>query len=551
LRQRISLILALGLFVPLASAFADDASSVPKQISADQLNPDRCPTLLIQFGCASFKKNNGDTPGFLKVLKARCEEEPAGFCASPKSPEVASKCNLDCQKVVEQDRKLVCVNCGPSIMPPVSPPAPTAPKTDPAPSVPPVEVGGAGGVKTPPGQSEGGITETPSGRPTVTPSGKRDPSTITGGGGSSCDSSEQCLREASDADRAAEADARARKEENLRGMRGSRDNEVSTVSGAADFLNTWKRQIDGNPAAATADTRAKFLSDQRLVQQAQAAFPPGGAAGHGSFTADDALRANDDGIMRELSMTVESSAQVKDFSKEAKKAKAEEDKFHALAQETDRRVQALQVVPGSPSFGGPTAPGIAASSIATSPAESESKSADSPLALTAKEVLAPEKSTAKPMAASAGIDGGLSGKSAAVTTPLANGTSSELRDRLRKRLADRGDAGGTADTHDAHDALDGTSFGQQGSLVQAPGIRVPASVAVPAGKSIAEEVMADFSSQREKRFTMRSSEVDAELRRLTQQASEAGLLGLESASLFDRVRQAHRSCLQRDCVNGR
>ncbi|MGZ3721035.1 MAG: hypothetical protein ACXWR1_21890 [Bdellovibrionota bacterium] len=549
MRHLLSLLLVLpGLLAAALPAIAVDGP-VPtrNRICADDLNtPAACRAAYAQFACGTYSpKKPDEDSAFVSVLKARCQDDPYGTCLNAK-PDVASRCGLDCERVTMGDRRLVCTMCKTALVTPATPSTPPAHPENPPPSVPPVSVGGGPtNTKTPPGQPEGGSTETPSGRAPASPPGKAG-STVTGNG---CDSSEQCQREANDTDRAAEADARARRQEYLRGLRESRDTEVSTVSGAADFLNTWKRQIDSNPAAVTADTRAKFQSDQSLVQKAQAAFPPGGGAGHGSFTAEDALRANNDGIMRELSMTVESAAQVKDFSNEAKKAKAEEDKFHALALETDRRVQGLQNATGStPSFAGGAA-AIAASSIATSAPSPEAKPADSGLALDAKFNPVAEKG----VTAKAAVNGSLSGRSANLADPgaAASGTSSELRERLRKRLADRSKTGGADETHDARDALDGTTFGRTGGLDPSQLVRAPASAASPAGKSIAEEVMGDFSSLKEKRFTMKGSDIDAELHRLTLEASEAGLLGEESVSLFDRVRRAHKSCLQRDCVNGR
>jgi hypothetical protein len=267
-----------------------------------------------------------------------------------------------------------------------------------------------------------------------------------------------------------------------------------------------------------------------------------------SFTTDDASRTTDPAIRDQLTVYAEGREVEHSFEKESKRLQIEEDKFRALSQQSMRLGENIGSL-APPSDAGAT-DGKPRSGMQRGPAGAEAKLLDanvenqeSQSAVTnSKDDPNSKDSTSKKISG------------AAPGSDIAASQTTSLRALLKKRMnKDKNEAEDKLDKKIDREALEGATFGK--GLNPPPGF-LRAGGGKEGKPFFADDVLA-AAGARENAFSMRAEDSSAELTKLIQSAgweahdqAQAGLLGIDTASLFDRIRQAHRACLARDCVAG-
>jgi hypothetical protein len=488
------------------------ASKVAKLANrANGANSAQCRKLNRDLHCKDFFDPKSGDPNWLAVSTKRCEE---GDCRGlAKGTERWAYCFTPCHVANGVDRRLACNRCREVSLEP--------PKKDEAKKESPEKI------------SRGA------------PEPRKEVSAVGDHHGAhpehealTCRTNEDCFRKSAAHHRRAAFAARERRREYRKAMQEAQEGRASTITSATELLGHWKRSIDSNPSGASPAERARFANDQRLVSQA------GASRGTEDFTADDALRAEDPDILRQLAMNVELRDQERSAAHEEKAAAEEEGEFQAMADEVERRAAGLES--GGTAYSMAPAPsrnGLVASSAAAG-ARAPKDPASSLAGGAVLAALGAEAGTGPASGALRGKSLGDARAGGTLSAPAADaegfrpsGSAGALRDILARHLASRRVGGGAA----GPDVSGGAPF--------------PGSQPAEGGSGLregAEEGSSGASSGVASRFTLAGSENDAEVRRLAASAEDLeaaeGLLGPDTLSLFERVKRAHRSCVARSCV---
>lgn len=349
--------------------------------------------------------------------------------------------------------------------------------------------------------------------------------------------SRDCLQRAAQEQREAEALARQRKLEMDRALRETQRNKNSTITTAADFLDQWGQAIARNPKA-TPQEQAQYQSDRRLFERAISGQP---------FTAQEAQAAQSPFVRDALERYGESGAQEVEYQRESEKSAKSEAAMKQLAQRTETRAGNLGQVQGSraPATYYPQNNGAPAAPAGKRPA---APGAQSTIAVVARDSLPgdgrPGGVDAPGARAGGKSPGGDSGVAAGAGAQQSAGgrAGPGLRELLKRRLGEKGGRGGRAGEAGV---LAGRDLERRGSGLWAEG--------EPAVSGFAAEVLAE-AERKPPDFTIGAEETSRQLQQMITEAGigegqgGSGLLGMDSATLFERVRHAHRSCQARDCV---
>jgi len=346
-----------------------------------------------------------------------------------------------------------------------------------------------------------------------------------------CGGAESCQRQSVEEQRQALAAARERRREYYRSMRAARESRTSTITSAATILDNWKQAIDRNPQATPAQ-KARYESDLKIFQQAQASLDNPKA----SFTEEEAKKISDPGLREDLSLFAEADQLDRSLEQEDQRLKADEEKYEALAHQSENRAGALNHIAGQ---------GFAEQASANSQATISAPAASLAGGLRVEEA----------GGASLYLEAGLNSKknrgkisfsapAAGTGEPGARAPSHSqtLRNALRKRLQ----ADGESDVKGRDkDAFEGDAFNKG---LNKGGVSLAGEK--PEKAHMAQELLSEARFWNKGAISSSAADVQATIEGFEREiASVTGLLGMETASLFDRVRAAHRSCVARDCVN--
>jgi hypothetical protein len=288
-----------------------------------------------------------------------------------------------------------------------------------------------------------------------------------------------------------------------------RDYQARRLDSAASTLDNWGARLGSTESKRQGDISG-LQQDRNLVAKAMDNF-----AGKGPFSAEDAQRARDPSIRADLINYAHYKAGEDAFRQEISDREADRSNLVKMRDTTTARRTGLDSL--REDRGGISAKAESASNI--SRAEETRSDAGPPT----------KGDTAASAKSETGPPGG--GETAA---------AGDLRRRLREELARK-----LRDERRADTFAEATGNGGfEKKLVPLPHEADEAA----ARAAMLSDVLGDDS----RRFGMPGSETDREVSRLLASASDLradGVLDLESKSLFDRVRRAHRSCEERDCVD--
>jgi hypothetical protein len=483
--------------------------------SRETLTPTNCAMWKSQYLCGDDKNWDAQSNSFCtknQNAPCRCDTD------TPNPRQSQDTCLPNCIKLNTVSRGVVCKTCN-----------------DPHFLNPPVQRSGAD-----PG-------------PTPDPPGGVAPANPPSPAGHQCGSA-TCESTAAEDARRAEEEARHRRWAYERAQREAREGQQSTVKTASDLLEAWKGQIDRGGSTITGAEKARYASDKALVEKARAAITGADGKSNGTFTGEDALSANNPDVMRQLAMNADFHEEDKIFGNDAKETRADENQYHQLAAEAQRRADGFRTAgtlePPAARFG--STPSTASVDLV-----SESGAAGF--------VLPGSGGRGTLTGASAAMEDSrhgsqkisrsdLEGESGAGAESWRSGSGGGLRDVLRKRLEDR--AAETSKADPKAKTPVGEALGESFSGTNlTPAQRVHREISSSGGvlkPSLAEEVMGGFLNKgpEGKRFNLGAQETESEMRRLSseEQPNDGALLGAETKNLFERVRQAHKACLARSCV---
>lgn len=345
-----------------------------------------------------------------------------------------------------------------------------------------------------------------------------------------CRNSESCLQSAAEQQRLAAEEARRRRLEKLQAERETKETRQSTISSVNKLLDNWQRNLQGQPPDAQA--QARYQDDRRLYQR---------AVSEPEFSQRDAASAYDPAVREDLSLIVDARDAERGFRQESVEAAQAEQAFLQVARQADARARGL----------GPAAARNPANSAAyevpagASPPVKGRSTGGSTIAVTGSGPTGPEGEGGRLAGKRAGAGDGpgleKAGSAASLRSRSAGGNSPSLRELLRRRLA-AGDAKGR----------DGIASGGNGASA---GLTRGDSLAPDSGNgSSSASLAAELVAARQAEFAIGAEETARQRQAMMREAGidpsleATGLLGVETASLFERVRQAHRSCQARDCV---
>jgi hypothetical protein len=369
--------------------------------------------------------------------------------------------------------------------------------------------------------------EKPGERPESGSPRPRDPST--------CEGSDSCLRDAERQNREAAARARQTREDLQRGRRELAENRFSTITAAADLLDAWQRKLEARP---NAQEQARFQHDRKLYLRAL--DDPG-------FTRRDASTAYDQVVREELVNIVEMRELENSYERESDRSMVREGEFQGVAERAGSRAQALgfagqriesnrAILQAPAVLGGlPKSDAVNRSTIV------ESRGSDAPAASASRKISSAESRKA---GGASGSPGGKFSDSAVYRAP--SSSSPGLRDLLRRRL--KGEAGSP-----------GTGGSKLTTNAGASGRRALGEASEHSAADLAAELIASAESGGRPDVPFSGIEISAEETERQRRAlmieagmhetlGSTGLLGADSASLFERVRHAHHGCLARGCL---
>jgi len=310
------------------------------------------------------------------------------------------------------------------------------------------------------------------------------------------------------------------------------------LSAAADYMDGWANSLATSPTPDPNEKRI-YQHDEKLFERAISTFQDTKSP----FSLEDAASAQDEGLSKLLTFAV-NSREVKSIEEEGDRDLASaQEALQGMVVKTGQRAADLSSnVPGigtdakKSSISGKSEEGLVSGETAKIDAEKSDIAVEEPQSLKEKEARKLEKLNLK----SSGSERPGSGSDPYFASPKAG-----LRDNLRRRLIQEESqvdpASAKAKGVDK-DALDGTSFGK--------GLGGVGLVAGDEGKA-GSSVISDES------LTLASSEAAAEIHRLAGSSAAgrdlassefSGLLGVDSQNLFERVRHAHRACLEKRCL---
>lgn len=356
---------------------------------------------------------------------------------------------------------------------------------------------------------------------------------------SHCQGSESCLSDAARRQREAEELARQRQKDMERYGKDSQRTKNSSITSAADFMDLWERAIAANPRASQSEI-ARYQNDRRLVER---------AITDPAFSRQDAQAATVRGLRGDLELFADNGEAEKYYQKEADKAADDQKKLAVLAKETESRVRNLGRASGAraPAAATQALPEPATNFTSAAKPEGGNRST---IAVTRREELPPGggPEDREPGGGGKGPGADASAVSAAGGFRAGAGGGHKgpsLRDMLKQRLSDKGGRD--------RDALDGKSFGN-GLERAGSGLRGAGN----GNAGVAAEVLAGAERGQlggnGQAFGIGAEETSQQMRRMLREAGiegdqeRTGLLGMDTVSLFERVRQAHRSCEVQGCV---
>lgn len=343
--------------------------------------------------------------------------------------------------------------------------------------------------------------------------------------------SESCLRRAAREQREAEALARQRRIGMERAAREAQKNKSSTITTAADFLDQWGQSLARNPKASPQE-QSQYQNDRRLFERAVSGQP---------FTPADAQGAQSAFVRDALDLYAETEAQESHYQREGEKSAKSETEFRQLAQRTETRAGTL----GQATGGRAPAADYPLSNGAPAPAGGKTSAplGQSTIAVTNGGSAAGETRARKTEAFLPAAGAGKGDKSVSQNAGGRPGASGPgLRDLLKRRLAEKGKASqpGGAVTGGARD------LERRGKALWSEG--------EPPVADFAADMLAEAEQGKAPDYAIGAEETSRQLQRMMADAGledgqgGTGLLGVDTANLFERVRHAHRSCQARDCV---
>lgn len=367
-----------------------------------------------------------------------------------------------------------------------------------------------------------------------------------------CQSSESCLKTAAQDHREAAQRARLTKDAFEDGAQDNRVAKKSTISAATKLLQAWESNLIKSKAGAQEQSRLQH--DNRLLILAQR--DPG-------ISRKDAASAYDPGMRDLLKQLVEIRESEREFEEEAKESARRELEFSGVADKAEERAKSLgfqwEKEPAARANHSYTAdanlPVLAPSSqmVNRSTIAVASKGREEG-GTASRKISARSPSSLKAQGKEESSSAAKGKADAASERRLRPGNRlsprMSLRDYYRKRMQE-GKRGGVD-----KDALDEKAFSRD--LEQAAG---GAGASRGQGNTLAADVLAGLMHKGEESspwISIGAEETDRRRRALMEEAGieeeggdfyASGMLGIDSPSLFDRVRQAHLACQARQCIN--
>ncbi len=424
---------------------------------------------------------------------AQLDQMARDYCAEAQSKfgGDVEKCVEDKKIVENTKRSLTCVSCFINPPAPVSPalPKPAAPNDAPSTPERPPEL-----AKEKPPEND---------------------STISGG----C-AAQECLGKAADTQN--QAGERAEKEaKNFDRLgSGTEDVQESTISSSNEILDRWQKDLARRPNASEQEF-THFRQDQQLVNQAEASRE----RKPGSFTVQNAENAYDPGIRGALTTFAEAAELKEDSAKAENYFLEEAAQFRGLARQSGARALSLQSGRENAAVAARGIASLDSKSLVARAAGTDLDAGEGAAALTAGEP---------------GPTAG--GDKLVLASSVGNGASRDaklraLRDSLQRKVGSEGEK--------ANPEALGDSFQKGLGLPQ-----FMTSADVPEAGSLTGDLIAEARAAGGS-----SSRAHSGLQDLFEGASlgslGSGLLGVETADLFQRVRKAHESCVLRECVKTR
>lgn len=351
--------------------------------------------------------------------------------------------------------------------------------------------------------------------------------------GGECLGAESCQRRSAAENRRAYEEARAQRRAFAKSIRDARASRNSTISSAANIISNWKKSIDSNPRT-PAEERARFEGDQRIFQKAQASAE---SSSSNEFTEEESKKISDPGLREDLSLFAEARQMERDFTREDKRLEAEAAQFMSLAERSESKANGLGAASGGGMTAVKSAPAVGgALSVSNFKGDSASSLSVEPLQKSSRENNKMEGLVGTKAPNSISKTAG--GDSVRAYAPSLR---ESLRQKMQKNAASKAQDQGLIGRD--RDAFQGDSFDRG---LEGAGTGAQAGNSAKA-TALVESVISEAKQWKEGQLGQGSAGVDSGIER--DLASMTGMPGMETASLFDRVRAAHRSCVARDCVN--